>query len=69
MKYIFETEDEKEAQTLLNAEKSKYVIIQIMTLLRNTLKYQDLDEKTENFVRNIQDNITEIVAENDLPFE
>ena len=69
MKYIFETEDEKEAQTLLNAEKSKYVIIQIMTLLRNTLKYQDLDEKTENFVRNIQDNITEMVAENDLPFE
>ena len=69
MKYIFETEDEKEAQTLLNAEKSKYVIIQIMTLLRNSLKYNDLDENTENFVRNIQDNITEIVAENDLPFE
>lgn len=69
MKYIFETEDEKEAQTLLNAEKSKYVIIQIMTLLRNTIKYQDLDEKTENFVRNIQDNINIMVAENDLPFE
>lgn len=69
MKYIFETEDEKEAQILLNAEKSKYVIIQIMTLLRNTIKYQDLDEKTENFVRNIQDNINIMVAENDLPFE
>lgn len=31
MKYIFETEDEKEAQTFLNAEKSKYVIIKIMS--------------------------------------
>jgi hypothetical protein len=69
MKYIFETDDEKEAQTLLNAEKSKYVIIQIMALLRNTIKYNDLDEKTEDFLTKIQDQIINLVGENDLPFE
>lgn len=69
MKYIFETDDEKEAKTLLNAEKSKYVIIQIMALLRNTIKYNDFDEKTEDFLTKIQDQIINLVGENDLPFE
>ena len=69
MKYIFETEDEQEAQTLLNAEKSKYVIIGVMTLLRNTLKYNDLDAKTEHILQNLQDNIYDLVAKNDLKFE
>lgn len=69
MKYIFETDDEKEAQTLLNAEKSKYVIIEIMNKISHHLKHGEL-KKSEYFaVAKVQDMIINIVGKNDLPFE
>lgn len=69
MKYTFETDDEQEAQTLLNAFKSKYVIIEIMSKIRNHLKYDNLPDHEYLAVAKVQDMIINIVGENDLPFE
>lgn len=69
MKYKFETDDEQEAQTLLNAFKSKHVIIEIMSKIRNHLKYGELKKSEYIAVAKVQDMIINIVGENDLPFE
>lgn len=70
MKYTFETEDEQEAQTLLNAQKSKSAIFDILAEFRKILKYEEtLSVSQRVVVENLRDKVLEIIDEHNLPLE
>jgi adenylosuccinate synthase len=58
MKYIFETEDEEEAQTLINATAWKVVVWNFDQYLRSEYRYNDV-EKAEEYREKLREFMNE----------
>lgn len=69
MKYTFETDDPKEAQTLLNAEKSEWALLSILNKMMRFIKDSDLSEEQNQTAQEMRDIVINVMTENNLPFE
>lgn len=69
MKYTFETEDEKEAQTLINAQKSEWALQVILEKMRRYIKDTDMSEEQNQTAHDMQVIVLNVMTENNLPFE
>lgn len=69
MKYTFETEDEKEAQTLINAQKSEWALQIILEKMRRYIKDTDMSEEQNQTAHDMQVIVLNVMTENNLPFE
>lgn len=69
MKYTFETEDEKEAQTLINAQKSEWALQVILDKMRRYIKDTDMSEEQYITAQEMQQIVINVMTENNLPFE
>lgn len=69
MKYTFETEDEKEAQTLINAQKSEWALQIILEKMRRYIKDNDMSEEQNQTAQEMQQIVINVMIENNLPFE
>ena len=69
MKFTFETEDEKEAQTLINAQKSEWALQIILEKMRRYIKDTDMSEEQNQTAHDMQVIVLNVMTENNLPFE
>lgn len=69
MKFTFETEDEKEAQTLINAQKSEWALQVILDKMRRYIKDTDMSEEQYITAQEMQQIVINVMTENNLPFE
>lgn len=69
MKFIFETEDEKEAQTYMNAQKSEWALQVILEKMRRYIKDMDMSEEEYITAQEMQQIVIDVMTQNNLPFE
>lgn len=69
MKFTFETEDGKEAQTLINAQKSEWALQVILEKMRRYIKDTDMSEEQNQTAHDMQVIVLNVMTENNLPFE